>query len=108
MDTEAQVDERSASWPLIIDRIVSIVLLVVQPFLGIVQFLLIALGTSFGARATPGWAATTAYILMFLIALGAGLVTVVMLIKRRIAFWVPLLAMTVTSAMVVVLGEYWS
>ncbi|MCC3280502.1 MULTISPECIES: hypothetical protein [unclassified Arthrobacter] len=109
MNTKAQVDERNARQPLIIDRVFSIVFLVAQPFVAVAQFLIVALGASDwmdGTRSIPQWAATTAYVLIFLIALAATIATIAMLAKRRIAFWVPLLAMVVTSVMVLVLSAY--
>jgi hypothetical protein len=109
VDTRAQVDERSARKPSIINRVFSIILLVAQPFVAVAQFLIVALGASEwmdGTRSIPQWAATTAYVLIFLIPLAAAIATIVMLAKRRIAFWVPLLAMAVTSMMVGILDAY--
>ncbi|MCC9196815.1 hypothetical protein QNO08_08650 [Arthrobacter sp. zg-Y820] len=109
MDTETQVDERSARQPSIIDRVFSIVFLVAQPFVAVVQYLIIALGASDwmdGTRSVPHWAATTGIVLVFLIPLAAAAATLVMLAQRRIAFWVPLLAMVVTTVMVLVLSAY--
>ncbi|MCY1673497.1 hypothetical protein OVA06_02005 [Pseudarthrobacter sp. SL88] len=106
---KAQVDERSARQPSIIDRVFSIIILVGQPFVAVAQFLIVALGASEwmdGSRSIPQWAATTAYVLIFLIPLAAAIATIVMLAKRRIAFWIPLLAMVVTSMMVLVLDAY--
>ncbi|GAA3271460.1 hypothetical protein AAU01_40200 [Paenarthrobacter aurescens] len=59
-----------------------------------------------GSRSIPPWAATTAYVLIFLIPLAAAIATIVMLTKRSIAFWIPLLSIMVTSIMVVVLDAY--
>lgn len=108
MDTKTQVDEPSASWPLIIDRIASIILLVAQPFVAIAQYLLVALGAYWvdGGRLIPHWAAGIAIALIFLVPLVAALATVVMLLQRRIAFWVPLLAMGATSVLVLILSAY--
>lgn len=109
MVTEAQVDDRSARRPSITDRVVSILFLVAQPFVAVVQYLLVALGAydwMDGTRSIPHWAAATAIALVFFVPLVAALVTVVMLLQRRIAFWVPLLAMVATSVMVVVLSAY--
>ena len=109
MDTKVQVDKPSATLPLIIDRIFSIVFLVAQPFVAVVQFFLIALGAddwTDGTRSIPHWAATTALALIFFTPLVAAIATVVMLAQRRIAFWVPLLAVGVTSVMVAALSAY--
>ncbi|MFW0774082.1 hypothetical protein ACLRGI_13015 [Paenarthrobacter nitroguajacolicus] len=106
---KALVEERSVRQPSIIDRVFSIILLVLQPFVAVAQFLIVALGASEwmdGSRSIPQWAATTAYVLIFLIPLAAAIATIVMLAKRRIAFWVPLLGMVVTSIMVLVLDGY--
>ncbi len=59
-----------------------------------------------GSRSIPQGAATTAYILIFLIPLAAAIATIVMLAKRRVAFWVPLLTMVLTSMMVIALNAY--
>ncbi|MCU1519895.1 MAG: hypothetical protein JWM13_2318 [Arthrobacter sp.] len=91
------------------NRVFSIIFLVAQPFVAVAQFLIVALGASEwmdGTRSIPQWAATTAYVLIVLIPLAAAIATIVMLAKRRIAFWVPLLAMVVTSMMVGVLDAY--
>lgn len=106
---KAQVDERRTKNFLIIDRILSIIFLVAQPFVAVSQYLLVALGASEwmnGNQPTPQWAATFVSVLIFLIPLAAAIATIVMLYKRRIAFWVPLLAMVLTSMMVVVLESY--
>jgi hypothetical protein len=109
VDTKAQVNERSARQPSIMNRVFSIIFLVAQPFVAVAQFLIVALGASEwmdGTRSIPQWATTTAYVLIVLIPLAAAIATIVMLAKRRIAFWVPLLAMVVTSMMVGVLDAY--
>ncbi len=109
MDTKEQVDKRKAGLPLIIDRVFSTILLVAQPFVAVAQYLLVALGASEwmdGTRSISQGAATTASVLIFLIPLAAAVVTIVMLSKRRIAFWIPLVAMVLTSMMVVVLDAY--
>lgn len=109
MVTTAQVDERRARQPSITDRVFSIIFLVAQPFVAVVQYLIVALGASDwmdGTRSIPHGAATTAIALIFLIPLVAAFATVVMLAQRRIAFWVPLLAMGATSLMAVLLSAY--
>ncbi len=109
MVTTAQVDERRARQPSITDRVFSIIFLVAQPFVAVVQYLIVALGASDwmdGTRSIPHWAATTAIALIFFIPLVAAFATVVMLAQRRIAFWVPLLAMAGTSLMAVLLSVY--
>ena len=107
--TKAQVEERSARQPSITDRVFSIIFLVAQPFVAVVQYLIVALGASDwmdGTRSIPHWAATTAIALIFFIPLVAAIATIVMLTRRRIAFWVPLLAMVTTSVVVLVLSAY--
>ena len=109
VNIRAQADERSVRQPSTVDRVFSIVFLVAQPFVAVAQFLIVALGASQwmdGSRSIPLWAATIAYVLIFLIPLAAAIATIVMLSKRRIAFWVPLLAAVLTSMMVVVLDAY--
>lgn len=109
VDVRAQVDERSVRQPSTIDRVFSIIFLVAQPFVAVAQFLIVALGASQwmdGSRSIPQWAAPIAYGLIFLIPLAAAIATIVMLSKRRLAFWVPLLAMVLTSMMVVALDAY--
>lgn len=86
-----------------VERVFSIILLVVQPVFAGAQLLFVALSEvdlSGGGRLLPEWVATTAYILIVLIPLTAAVVTIVKLAAGRIAFWVPLLAMMLTSLMV--------
>ena len=107
--TTAQAEERSARQPSIADRVFSIIFLVAQPFVAVVQYLLVALGASDwmdGTRSIPHWAATTVLALIFLVPLVAAIATIAMLTRRRIAFWVPLLAMVTTSVVVLVLSAY--
>jgi hypothetical protein len=63
VDSKVQVVERSARQPSIMDRVFSIIFLVVQPFVAVAQYLIAALGASDwmdGTRSIPQWAATTA------------------------------------------------
>lgn len=106
VDIRPQGDERNTRASLIIDRVFSVIFLVAQPFVAVAQYLLVALGATNwnnGSQPTPHWAASSASVLILLIPLAAAIATVVMLSKRRIAFWVPLLAMVLTSMMVAVL-----
>ena len=106
MHIEAQGDDRTTRASLIIDRVFSVIFLVAQPFVAVAQYLLVALGASNwmnGSQPIPRWAATSASVLILLIPLAAAIATIVMLSKRRIAFWVPLIAMVLTSMMVAVL-----
>lgn len=109
LNRKAQVDERSARQRSIIDRVLSIILLISQPFVAVAQFLIVSLGGSEwmdGSRSIPQWAATIACVLIFFISLAAAIATIVLIAKRRVAFWVPLLAMVLTSMMVGVLDAY--
>jgi hypothetical protein len=86
------------------DLIFSIILLVAQPMFAAAQLLFVALSEfdfSGGGRLLPEWVATTANILIIFVPLAAAVVTIVKLTTGRIAFWVPLLAMMLTSLMVV-------
>ncbi|MEC5193447.1 MULTISPECIES: hypothetical protein [unclassified Arthrobacter] len=106
MDIRPQGDERSTKASLIIDRVFSVIFLVAQPFAAVAQYLLVALGASNwhnGSQPTPHWAASSAYVLILSVPLAAAIATIVMLSKHRIGFWVPLIAMVLTSMMVAVL-----
>ena len=110
MDTKARVNAPDTRQPpKIIDRVFSIILLVAQPVVAVANFFFVALTESDwpdGTRSVPHWAATAAILLVFLIPLAAAVVTIVMLAKRRIAFWVPLLALALTSIIVGALVAY--
>ena len=106
VDLRPQGDERTTKASLIIDRVFSVIFLVAQPFVAFAQYWLLVLGTSNWtnrSQPTPLWVASSAYVLILIILLAAAIATIVMLSKRRIAFWVPLLAMVLTSMMVAVL-----
>ncbi|MFL4478414.1 hypothetical protein ACIPUB_09075 [Paeniglutamicibacter sp. ORCA_105] len=109
MDSEAQVDDRPPRHLLVIDCVVSIILLVVQPVVAIVLFFLAALAGSSSfhqTRSVPQWAVTTVIVFVFAVPLVAALFTIARIVNDRIAFWVPSLAMALTTLMVYFLSVY--
>ena len=109
MDSEAQVDDRPSRHLLVIDCVVSIILLVVQPVVAIVLYFLATLAVSssfYQTRSVPQWAVTTVIVLVFAVPLVAAVFTIARIVNDRIAFWVPSVAMALTTLLVYFLSVY--
>ena len=109
MDSEAEVDDRPSRHLLAIDCVVSIILLVAQPVVAIVLYFLAALAVSssfYHTQSVPQWVVATVIILLFSVPLVAAFFTIARIVNDRIAFWVPLLAMALTTLMVYLLSAY--
>ncbi|MBV1779733.1 hypothetical protein KRR55_11485 [Paeniglutamicibacter sp. ABSL32-1] len=103
MDSEARVDDRPSRHLLVIDHVASIILLLVQPVVAIVLYFLATLTVSssfYQTRSVPQWAVATVIVLVFAVPLVAAGFTIARIVNDRIAFWVPSLAMALTTLMV--------
>lgn len=109
MDSEAQVDDQPSRHLLVIDCVVSIILLVVQPVVAIVLYFLAALSVSSSFHQTqsvPQWVVTSVIVLVFAVPLVAAVFTIARIVNDRIAFWVPLMTMALTTLMVYFLSLF--